>query len=95
MKVRYTRRARADLDLIFQYLDSRAPAAASSVKALIERRISSLADFPHAAPETTVPGVYELTVLRYPYKVYYEIADQEIWIVHIRDARRRPWIEED
>jgi toxin ParE1/3/4 len=95
MKVRYTRRAQADLEAIFEYLDSRAPAAAQSVKNAIVRRIAWLAEFPHAAPETDQPGVYELTIVRYPYKVYYEIDGDDVSIVHIRDARRRPWTEED
>jgi plasmid stabilization system protein ParE len=38
-----------------------------------------------------VTGIYELTVIRYPYKIYYEISGDEIWIVHIRHARRQPW----
>lgn len=63
MKVRTTRRAQADLDAIFAYLDERAPAAALSVKSTIERRISLLAAFPRMAPETDVPGIYELTVI--------------------------------
>jgi len=91
MKVRYTRRAQADLDAIFAYLDARAPAAAILVKSTIERRISRLEAFPRMAPETDVPGVHELTIVRYPYQVYYEISGDEVWIVHIRDARRRPW----
>ena len=69
MKVRYTLRARADLEAIFAYLDARAPAAAHSVKSAIERRIARLGDFPHIAPATDEPGVYELTIRRYPYKV--------------------------
>lgn len=36
-------------------------------------------------------GVYELIVPRYPYKIYYRIERDEVWIVHIRDARRHPW----
>src|SRR5712691_13479453 len=32
------------------------------------------------------PGVYELIVPRRPYKVYYRIKGEEVWIVHIRDA---------
>jgi plasmid stabilization system protein ParE len=95
MKVRYTRRARADLEAIYEYLDSRAPDAAQSVKTMIESRIERLAEFPHLAPETDQTGVYELTIIQYPYKVYYEINDEEVWIVHIRDARRRPWIGEE
>lgn len=94
MKVRYTLRAQADLDAIFTYLDARAPAAAQSVKTMIERRIALLAEFPRMAPETDQPGVYELTIVRYPYLVYYEISGEEIWVVHIRDARRRPWSDE-
>lgn len=39
-------------------------------------------------------GSRELTVPRYPYKVYYELTDEAVWILHIRDARRRPWIDD-
>jgi toxin ParE1/3/4 len=91
MRVRYTLRAQGDLDAIYTYLDRRAPAAARSVKELIERRIASLADFPFMGPETDAPGIRELTIVRYPYKIYYEVEGDEVWIVHIRDARRRPW----
>jgi addiction module RelE/StbE family toxin len=91
MRVRYTRQAHSDIDAIYSYLDQRAPAAAQAVKNLIERRISRLADFPFIAPATDEPGIYELTIVRYPYKVYYEIAGDELWIVHIRDSRREPW----
>ena len=43
------------------------------------------------APTTDESGIYELSIVRYPYKVYYEVEDDEVWIIHIRDARRRPW----
>ena len=95
MKVRYTLRARADLDAIYAYLDRRAPAAARSGKELIERRIASLADFPFMAPETDEKGIRELTIVRYPYQVYYEVQDDEIWIIHIRHTARRPWLGGD
>jgi plasmid stabilization system protein ParE len=45
MRVRYTLQAQRDLDSIYTDLDQRSPAAAQSVKSLIERRISGLADF--------------------------------------------------
>jgi toxin ParE1/3/4 len=78
MRVRYTPRAQADLDDIFNYLDATAPVVAPTIKNAIERRIALLADFPRIAPETELRGVYELTIIRYPYKVYYEISGDEV-----------------
>jgi toxin ParE1/3/4 len=91
MKVRYTLRSQADLDAIYTYLDHRTPVVARSVKQLIERRIASLADFPFSAPATDQPNVRELTLVRYPYKVYYEVDGGEVWIIHIRHTSRHPW----
>jgi plasmid stabilization system protein ParE len=91
MRVRYTLQAQFDLDDIYTHLDRSSPATAQSVKNLIERRIAGLADFPLMAPETDVSGIYQLTIVQYPYKVYYEVEGTEVWILHIRDSRRRPW----
>jgi toxin ParE1/3/4 len=65
--------------------------AAQSVKSAIERRISWLADFPLMAPATDEPGTRELTLVRLPYKIYYEVEGDEVWIVHIRHTSRSPW----
>jgi plasmid stabilization system protein ParE len=91
VKVRYTLRARADLDEIYAYLRERAPASAEAMKSVIERRISWLTDFPLMAPATDEPGIHELTLVRHPYKIYYEVQGNEVWIVHIRHTLRRPW----
>jgi plasmid stabilization system protein ParE len=91
MKVRYTLRARADLDEIYVYLRERAPASAETIKSVIERRISWLTDFPLMAPTTDEPGIHELTLVRHPYKIYYEVQGNEVWIVHIRHTSSRPW----
>ena len=92
MRVQYTLQAQGDLDAIYTYLNERNPAAAQSVKDLIERRIRALGKFPLMAPVTDEPGVLELSIVEYPYKVYYELAgDEEVWIIHIRDTRRKPW----
>jgi plasmid stabilization system protein ParE len=68
MKVRYAVRAKRDLEEIFPYLDERSPAAAQSVKQLIEQRIASLGDFPFIAPEADEPGIRELTTFDIPTK---------------------------
>jgi toxin ParE1/3/4 len=77
MRVRYTLRARADLEKIFTDLDQRNPTAAQAVKDLLERRIRQLGRFPLMAPVTDELGVLELSIVRYPYKVYYELSGDE------------------
>jgi plasmid stabilization system protein ParE len=89
MRVRYTRRARGNLEAIYSYLERRSPSAASSAKKTIERRIRQLADFPLIAPATDEPGVRALSIVRLPYKVYYRIEHDEVWILHIRHTSRR------
>jgi toxin ParE1/3/4 len=92
MKVRYTLGARGDLDAIYTDLDERNPTAAQAVKDLIEHRIARLGLFPLMAPATDEVGILELSIVRYPYKVYYELAgDEEVWVIHIRDTRRKSW----
>lgn len=91
MRIRYTLRARADLEEIRLYLLERNPRAAVAVLTTIRRRIAWLADFPLMAPETDVPGVRALPIVRYPYKVYYEVLGSEVQILHVRHTRRQPW----
>jgi toxin ParE1/3/4 len=95
MRVRYTLRARDDLAAIYHYLDQRSLEGARSVKIAIERRIRLLEDFPFIAPMTEETGVYELSIIRYPYKVYYRVEGDEVRIVHVRHASRdRPELRE-
>jgi len=84
VRIRYTVRARADLAEIRSYLLERNPRAAAAVMAAIRQRISWLADFPLMAPETDEPGVRGLPLVRYPYRVYYDVAGEEVRILHIR-----------
>ena len=91
MRVRYSTRAFADREAIFDYLDELNPRAAQSVKRSIAYSIRLLAGHPYMGPPTDYVGVRELSVPRLPYKVYYRVEATEVWIVHIRDARRRPW----
>ena len=91
MKVRYTLRAQSDLDAIFNYLGQHDRAAAEVVQDQIKARVDRLADFPLMAPMTDEPGVRELSIVRFPYTVYYQVTMNEVWILHVRDERRTPW----
>jgi len=64
------------------------------VKGRIVSAILRLADYPLLAPETDEPRVRELSIVRYPYKVYYQVENEQVWIVHIRHTARRPFQDE-
>ncbi len=91
MKVRYTLRAFADREEIFAYLDECNPRAAREVKAFIKRRIASLAQNPRRSRTIKELDVHAHWLGRYPYIIYYRTVGDEVWIVHIRHAARRPW----
>ena len=90
MRLRYLPRAFADREAILEYLDQRSSQGARTVKRAIVHSIRLLADFPLLGTETPESGVFEHAVPRYPYKVYYRIEGQEVWIVHIRHTHREP-----
>lgn len=91
MRVHFTPQALDDLESISAYYRAISPTIAKAIVTEIERRIGQLSWLPLIAPETDEPGIHELIVTRYPYKVYYRIEDDRVVIMHIRDARRRPW----
>jgi toxin ParE1/3/4 len=95
MRVRYTPRSFADREAIFDYIDRRNPRAAREVKAFIEKRISELGDSLVRHRMIANLGVHALWLGRYPYIVYYRVGRDEIAIIHIRHASRRPWEGED
>jgi plasmid stabilization system protein ParE len=91
MRIRYTPRAFADREAIYEYLDRRNPRAARDVKAFIKKCINDLQYFPERYPIVKERDVRALFLSRYPYTVYYRIIGDEILILHIRHAARRPW----
>jgi plasmid stabilization system protein ParE len=91
MKVRYTPRAFADREEIFGYLDRRNPQAAREVKRFIKERVAALANLPRRSAMIKELRVHAHWLGRYPYIVYYRIARDEVWIIHIRHVARVPW----
>lgn len=88
MRVRYTSRAFAEREEIFEYIGKRSTHGARSVKQMIAYAIRRLAQFPYSGHATSDRGVYELSITKYPYKVYFLVESDEVWIVHIRHTAR-------
>jgi plasmid stabilization system protein ParE len=91
MKVRYTPRARGDLEAILQYLSTHSPQGMRNLKRALENTTRLISQYPRSGRISKVAGARVLPVGRYPYLVYWAIEADEAWIVHIRDGRRKPW----
>jgi toxin ParE1/3/4 len=90
MNVRYTRRACAEREAIYDYREAQNPEGALNVKRCIAQAVRALALFPGLRRPTDLLDVRELIVPRYPYKIYHRVDGDDVWILHLRDARRRP-----
>ena len=89
MRVRYTLRAFDDRESICDYLEKRSQTGARTVKRAVINAIRSLASQPRLGQLTSKHSVYELVVPRRPYKIYYSLDRDEVWILHIRHTSRQ------
>ena len=88
MRVRYTTRARADLQEIYAYLHSRSPRGALNVRTAIRNAAASLGQDPRRGQDTDAPDVRRLPVVRYNYAIYFRVRGGDVQIVHIRHTSR-------
>jgi len=91
MIIRYTPRARGDIESIFLYLNERSPGGARNVLAAIYAGVQFIAENPEASQRTDDPNVRVKIVRRYRYKIFYDVIGDAIQILHIRHTSRRPW----
>jgi plasmid stabilization system protein ParE len=85
MKVRYSSRAHSIID----YLNERNPHAARNVGRALDTTMGLIGRFPDSGRR--VGDVRVLPVGPYPYLIYWTVVADDVWILHIRDGRRRPW----
>jgi toxin ParE1/3/4 len=91
MRVRFTPRAFSDREAIYEYLASRSPDGARKVLAKITAMIASLAEQPELGYRTDHRDIRVKFVGEFPYKIFYRIRGNDLEILHIRHAARRPW----
>lgn len=90
MSVRYTPRAFADLEDIRNYIYQHNPIASGRVVTVIERIVGRLADFPESGQRSNELDVRVVYATRYPYRIYYRIVADDVLVLHIRHAARKP-----
>lgn len=91
MRVRYSPRAFADREAIFEYLNQRSPSGARNVMAGICAAVTQVSDQPHSGYATDESGVRVMHLTRYPYKIFYRVLNDNIELLHIRHAARQRW----
>jgi plasmid stabilization system protein ParE len=91
MKVRHTRRSRGDLVAILSYLEDRKPQGTRSVKRALKKAIELIGEYPNIGRPSGEQDTRVLPVGRYPYLIYWGVEADQVVIVHIRHAARKPW----
>jgi len=91
MIVRFAPRAYNDLAAMLDYIEARNLQGARNVKRAIQQAIALIGEVPECGRRSGVANTRVFAAGRYPYLIYWSIEDDEVWIVHIRHAARRPW----
>jgi plasmid stabilization system protein ParE len=92
MKVVYTDEALRDLDEILAFIASNYPAISASFEMRLDAVTARIGRWPESAQEVEQrPGVRTVPLIRYPYRVFYQVANV-VEILHIHHAaRQQPW----
>lgn len=84
----WTRRARQDVNSIWDFLEQRNPRAAELVDSRILAAVERLGRLPHLGRPGMIAGTRELTVSRTPYRVVYVAEVDSIVILHVVHSAR-------
>ena len=90
MRLRYTRRAAAELDEVLAYIGARSPRGARRVQTRIQVIINLLLQHPYAGQLTSKGRLRRMIASPYPYVIFYQATEDEIVIHGMRHSARRP-----
>jgi toxin ParE1/3/4 len=89
MKLRYKKRAPADIEAIHRYISIHDRLAARGVVQRIERSIGRLLILPMSGRPGSIPGTRLLVVPGLPYIVVHRVSDETIDIIAVLHTARR------
>ena len=91
MKLVYSRQALADIESIaFYYSENASPTIARSIEQRFLTVLERIRQNPQSAPRVTQRSeVRCVTVVRYPFRIFYRTRGDTIEILHIRHTSRR------
>ena len=89
MKVVYTEEALRNLDDISDYIRQNYPTISEAFRLRLQFVVARIAKWPESAQEVAdQSGVRVVPLVRYPYKVFYRVANQTIEILYIHHSAR-------
>lgn len=89
MEVVVSPAARDDIRSAHAYYAERSPAAAGRVVQSILDAIGNLTQFPLIGRAGVIPGTRERLLVRYPYKIIYEVSDDTIEVDRVLHTAQR------
>jgi toxin ParE1/3/4 len=94
MNTEYAPRARADLSHIgAQSRKIFGEVAAAALETHIRATVARLAVISKRERLSERPTVYSVPLVRYPFRIFYELTEDAIIILHIRHTSRRGWAD--
>ena len=90
MRLRYTRRALAELDEVLAYIAERSPQGAHHVRARIHAIINLVVQHPDIGRLTSKGCLRRIGASPYPYLIFYCVVGDEIVIHGVRHGARKP-----
>ncbi|WP_166302173.1 type II toxin-antitoxin system RelE/ParE family toxin [Bradyrhizobium sp. 26S5] len=96
MKVVFSRQALTDLDEIATYYSTHASPTIAAAERRFHEVIDRVSRAPGSAPRVSQrSAVRAITVLRYPFRIFYRVRSDTIDILHIRHTSRMPFSPSD
>jgi toxin ParE1/3/4 len=89
MRVRWLRKAIANLDTEAEYIAAENRIAAVEMFVYVKAKIDALGDFPATGRPGRVPNTRELVIDRYPYIVPYRVIGDELQVLRVFHTRRK------
>jgi toxin ParE1/3/4 len=92
MKLVYSPRAVVDLSEIAEYCTTRAsPAISQFIQRRFVETLDRICRAPESAPRIAQRSyVREVTIVRYPFHIFYRVRGDTVDILHIRHTSKRP-----
>lgn len=89
MKVRFSEAAATDLDSILAYTAANFPSSVEPLERRIRAAVARVARMPKSGREISErPGVRVVPLIRYPFRIYYQIRSDHVEILHIHHTSR-------